>query len=189
MRADKLGAIYRAAAKLFATRGFERTSVDEIATTAGVAKGTIFYHYKSKDELFREMLERGMAHLTAQTGAALQATPDPLDALCAVIEIQTKLLHENPEFFRIALSELWGDQERQQALRQALAVYLQQIQTVAAKGMALGRIKAVSPETVADVIFGMTSVAAFHLLLAPVPRQVDQVVAELQAVLRAGITG
>lgn len=188
MREDKLGAIYRAAATLFATRGFERTSVDEIAAQAGVAKGTIFYHYKSKDDLFREMLERGMARLRDSVSAGIQGTTDPVEALCAVVAIQTRLLHENPDFFRIALAELWGDQGRQQALRTALAGYLEQIQGLAARGMESGQIKAVSPETVADVIFGMTSVAAFHLLLAPVPRQVDQVIAELQAVLRTGIS-
>jgi TetR/AcrR family transcriptional regulator len=187
MREDKLGAIHRAAAKLFAERGFERTSVDEIAAQAGVAKGTIFYHFKSKDDLFRQMLDRGMAHLTQSVRAVLEANPDPVEALCAVIRIQTTLIHDNPEFFRIALAELWGDQDRQQELRQSVTIYLRQLQAIAAAGMAAGQIKAVTPETVADVIFGMTSVAAFHLLLAPVKRPVATVVEELQGILRAGI--
>jgi hypothetical protein len=128
-----------------------------------------------------------MACLTQAVGEALAANPDPVEALCAVISIQTTLIHDNPEFFRIALAELWGDQERQQALRLAVDGYMKQLQAIAAAGMEAGQIKAVSPETVADVIFGMTSVAAFHLLLVPVKRPVASVIAELQAILRAGI--
>ena len=44
--------------ELFYRKGFGRVGVDEIATSAGVTKRTLYYHFKSKDELLASMLER-----------------------------------------------------------------------------------------------------------------------------------
>jgi TetR/AcrR family transcriptional regulator len=187
MREDKLGAIFRAAASLFSTRGFERTSVDEIAAQANVAKGTIFYHYKSKDDLFRRMYERGVSQLTRAVEEALAVESDPLEALCAVVRIQTTLIHANPEFFRIVLAEIWGDQERQQALREALNRYFTLVKDLAAEGIRQGRIRTVTPTAIADMVFGMTAVASLRLLFSPQQHDLEAVIGDLQSFLRIGI--
>lgn len=55
--AAKLALVRRAAEELFKTRGFDGVAIDEIAAAAGVSKVTIYKHFGSKDELFREAVE------------------------------------------------------------------------------------------------------------------------------------
>ena len=51
--------IFEASMKLFAEKGYEATSVEEITATVGVAKGTLYYHFSSKEEIFNFLIEEG----------------------------------------------------------------------------------------------------------------------------------
>jgi AcrR family transcriptional regulator len=55
---SKKEVILKAAAKLFSEKGFKYTSMAELSRITGAAEGTIFYHFKSKEELFLTILER-----------------------------------------------------------------------------------------------------------------------------------
>ncbi|MBB6459329.1 TetR/AcrR family transcriptional regulator [Flammeovirga kamogawensis] len=55
---DKKEQIIEVATKLFAKKGFENTSISEVCETAGVSKGLIFHHFKSKNGLLREIFSR-----------------------------------------------------------------------------------------------------------------------------------
>ena len=55
---SKKEVILKAAAKLFSEKGFKFTSMAELSRITGAAEGTIFYHFKSKEELFLSILER-----------------------------------------------------------------------------------------------------------------------------------
>ena len=46
--------------KLFAEKGYDATSIEEITATVGVAKGTLYYHFSSKEEIFNFLVEEGM---------------------------------------------------------------------------------------------------------------------------------
>lgn len=52
--------IYEAAAMLFRRKGYTGTSMQDIADEVGILKGSIYYHFSSKDEIFREVLNRGI---------------------------------------------------------------------------------------------------------------------------------
>lgn len=52
--------------KLFSRFGFQKTSMDEIAKTARKAKGSLYYHFASKEELFKEVVSREMSVLKNQ---------------------------------------------------------------------------------------------------------------------------
>ena len=54
----KKQAILEAATRLFSVKGFKDTSMAELSKMIGVAQGTIFYHFKNKEELFLAVLER-----------------------------------------------------------------------------------------------------------------------------------
>jgi len=187
MAEDKLAAIFAAALELFSSQGFDKTSVDEVAARAKVAKGTIFYHYRSKEELFNHMIQRGLDRLVGAVRADLAGESDPLEGLRKVVRMQTLMLYQHPEFFRLLLSEVWGSQERQRLLRAGLRPYFELLEDLAGRGVRTGQLRPISPSTVADIIFGMTSMAAYHLLLNPTPQPPDEVIAELQTALIFGI--
>lgn len=54
---DKKEIIFHEATRLFAEKGYKETSMGEVAKLTGVAQGTIFYHFKSKEDLFLAILE------------------------------------------------------------------------------------------------------------------------------------
>ena len=51
-------AILSVSAKLFLEKGFDKTSMQDIATTAGISKGAIYHHFKSKDEIIKSVMEK-----------------------------------------------------------------------------------------------------------------------------------
>lgn len=72
-RKDTKDRILSAAYRLFYKRGFSRVSVDAIADLAGVTKRTIYYHFKSKDEIIATVMEVQHVHLMAQFHSWLES--------------------------------------------------------------------------------------------------------------------
>ena len=52
--------IFETAMKLFSEKGYEATSVEEITAVVGVAKGTLYYHFSNKEEIFNFLVEEGI---------------------------------------------------------------------------------------------------------------------------------
>lgn len=69
---DKKQEIIRAAIKLFATSGYERTSISTICEYANVSKGGLFHHFKNKEELLREVFVR-MEQIVNEVGDKVDA--------------------------------------------------------------------------------------------------------------------
>ena len=65
--------ILDAARAEFARLGVGETTVDHIARAAGVAKGTVYLYYRSKDEILQQLLDRDLAELRDETIPAIQA--------------------------------------------------------------------------------------------------------------------
>ena len=52
--------IFETSMKLFAEKGYDATSIEEITSVVGVAKGTLYYHFSSKEEIFEFLVEEGV---------------------------------------------------------------------------------------------------------------------------------
>ncbi len=91
----KRDAILAAALDLFGRYGFRRTSIDDIARQAGVAKGTVYLHVENKEALFRtlarSMLDAVLAN--ARAAAARRGTP-VAERLTAVLDAKFGFFHE-----------------------------------------------------------------------------------------------
>ncbi|WP_462186711.1 MULTISPECIES: TetR/AcrR family transcriptional regulator [unclassified Frankia] len=85
-RIDKRAAILDAAFDVFARRGYEQTSVKEIADEANVAKTTVYSHLEDKEHLFRQTMAAAAAAALAENLAALDRLRDPGDDLRAALE-------------------------------------------------------------------------------------------------------
>ena len=78
----RCGQILESARQAFVKTGVAKTSVSTIARSAGIAKGTIYLYYKSKDDILRQLLDADLAELEAETVPAITnegALPDRLD--------------------------------------------------------------------------------------------------------------
>ncbi len=64
--ADKHEAILRAAIKVFARKGYFNSKVADIAGEAGIADGTVYLYFKSKDEILHSVFDRAMEEFIAE---------------------------------------------------------------------------------------------------------------------------
>lgn len=78
-RADKRNLITEAAIEVFADKGFHQARVSDIAKRAGVADGTIYLYFKSKEDLLLSIFEQKMDELLVGLTAALAVSADPID--------------------------------------------------------------------------------------------------------------
>jgi AcrR family transcriptional regulator len=101
-RAATVAAVLASARRLFAERGFEATSIDDIAEGAGVAKGAVYHHFDSKEAIFTRVLEGVQAEIAGTPPPAEAAAGDLADQMAAGVE-HYLLTASGPGFRRILL--------------------------------------------------------------------------------------
>ncbi len=82
-RAATMEAILTAARRLFGTRGFAATTMDEIAGAAGIAKGAVYHHFKTKEAVFEAVFDQVSRDLVVEIDSAARAEKDVLAAMVA----------------------------------------------------------------------------------------------------------
>src|SRR5262247_4323097 len=80
-RGEKREAILRAATDVFAERGFFNAQVADVARAAGVAAGTVYLYFRSKDDLLVQLFERTTREAFAEARAAAAEVRDPAERL------------------------------------------------------------------------------------------------------------
>src|SRR5678815_5268820 len=90
---DKRERILAAAERIFARHGFFAARVSEIAKEAGVADGTIYLYFKSKDDLLISLFEQRMTQVNEALRKAIDGVP-PRDQLHAFIRAYLQLVHD-----------------------------------------------------------------------------------------------
>ena len=82
-RAERREQILAAATRAFARAGFAATTLDDIATAAGVSRAILYRHFDSKTDLYRAVLDRARARLASAVGTS-DFAPDSVDKLLGV---------------------------------------------------------------------------------------------------------
>jgi len=91
---DVKNLIIESATKFFSKFGFNKTRVDEIARHTHKAKGVIYYYFKSKEELFNEVLKQELGSVQAELSQIIIEGSDSLTTLKEYILVRLKLLHD-----------------------------------------------------------------------------------------------
>lgn len=101
-----------AAAAVFARRGFPDADVQEIADSCGVAKGTVYFYFPSKEKLFLAAVDRVMADLRDTVLAAARDVPDQLDRIAAAIRAFLSYFKDHPNHAELLIIERAEFRER-----------------------------------------------------------------------------
>jgi AcrR family transcriptional regulator len=171
-REDRRRQIMQAAEKLFSSRRFHEITTDEVARAAGVGKGTMYRHFRDKDDLFFQTAMAGFDELCDLLHERVaQADPFPEQLLSACREIVE--FFENrwqlfrmmqAEEFRLALSK-GAVYERWMEHRKKLIVALAEIIRC---GVSEGQVRGdVPPEVLANFLMGMLRTRTRDLKGAP----------------------
>ena len=82
------GKLLQMAAHLFRSKGYERTTVRDLAAAIGIQSGSIFHHFKSKEEILRSVMEETIVYNTALMRAALAEAQGTRERLLALIRCE-----------------------------------------------------------------------------------------------------
>jgi TetR/AcrR family transcriptional regulator, fatty acid metabolism regulator protein len=153
---DKRERILNAAVRVLAKKGFHSTRISEVAKAAGVADGTIYLYFKSKDELLVSLFEDRVERLLAFLEADLPRSGTASDKLRRIIELQLGLLEgerDLAEVLTVILRQSTKLMKKYAAPK--FNAYLDSIARVVADGQATGELRGdVSPHLVARAMFG-----------------------------------
>ena len=100
-REARVEAILNAALKVFAARGFQEATIDEVAEEAELGKGTIYYYFPSKEAILKELVETTVDHHFNGIRERVRQAANPLEVAMAIIDGFVANYQKQPELFRL----------------------------------------------------------------------------------------
>jgi TetR/AcrR family transcriptional regulator len=164
--------ILAAAALEFAERGFAGARVDRIARRARVNKAMLYYHFKSKDRLYKTLLRQMFSRAAERLQAIAAAAAPPPEKLDRAIEAIATFIEEHAFFPAIMLREVAeGGAHLDRATLTALASVPRAFGAIVQEGVAAGNFRPVHP---VFAYFSMVAPIVFFLAGAPIRTEISQ---------------
>src|SRR6185436_16852166 len=167
---DKRERILAAAERIFARHGFFAARVSEIAKEAGVADGTIYLYFKSKDDLLISLFESRMKQVNNLLRTAVAGRPPP-EQLRALIRVYLRMVSDEPAAVEVLTIELRQSSKFMKEYENPqFADFLRMLGGIIASGQATGEFDAAVPSHIAArMIFGILDELALAWVLAKQP--------------------
>ena len=164
---DKRERILTAAERIFARHGFFAAKVSDVAKEAGVADGTIYLYFKSKDDLLISLFERRMQQVNETLAGAVKGK-SPREQLRALIRTYLQLVHDEPTAAEVLTIELRQSSKFMKEYENPVfADFLRLLGGIIAAAQDKGEITTQIPSQVAArMIFGMLDELALSWVLA-----------------------
>jgi AcrR family transcriptional regulator len=118
-KARNRAALLEAAARVYARRGFDGATIDEVAEEAGFTKGAVYSHFGSKENLLVALLDEHLAAQIAEQIALFDPTRDTWERPRIGADRWMEELRRDPDPFRLFV-ELWVRAQRDEGLRERL---------------------------------------------------------------------
>lgn len=155
--------IFETSMKLFSEKGYDATSIEEITATVGVAKGTLYYHFSSKEEIFNFLVEEGMKLLKNSIEIKTSRCSTTIDKLRAVSLIQLKAVLKYENLLTIVMSQVWGNEPRNIFCKNKVIEYISVIEKIIKEGQKEGDFFDCNSELMASEIFSLTCSTMIYL--------------------------
>lgn len=148
--------IIEAAIRVFARNGYYNSRVSDIAREAGIASGTIYLYFKTKDEILVTLFREKMAEWVAHVRGEIASEPDAVAKLHRLVALHFSVLERHPELAEVVQVELrQGQKFFRGASAHEVSAYFDLIGSVIQEGIAAGQVRPDVPVKVATkVLFG-----------------------------------
>jgi len=166
---DKRAAIIRAAIRVFAHNGYFNSKVADIAREAGVADGTVYLYFKSKEEILHSIFDRSVDEAIADARKQLDAISDPREKLRQIARLHLERLGADRDLAVVFQVELRGSTKFMEEFSAAgFAEYLALIRSAFEEGQRAGVFRAdLNAKIVAKILFGALDEMATNWILSP----------------------
>lgn len=153
---DKREAILRAATKVFADKGYFNSKVADIAKEAGIADGTVYLYFKSKEEILHSIFNRAMDEFISESREEIEKIEKVEDRLRKIAELHLEKLGADREKAVVFQVELRGSTKfMEEFSATGFASYLDIIRKTIEEGQNQGVFrKDMHPITCAKILFG-----------------------------------
>jgi TetR/AcrR family transcriptional regulator, fatty acid metabolism regulator protein len=168
LEGDKREAILRAATDVFASGGFFNSQVADVARAAGVAAGTVYLYFRSKDDLLVSIFDRTMREWIEEGRASVAPITDPVERLRAIARVHLDRMGRDRSLavvFQVELRQSTKFMERFSST--LLRDYLGQIRAAIEDGQKRGLFRTdLNATSVAKVFFGALDEMATNWILS-----------------------
>ena len=153
---DKPQQIIEAAVRVFAREGYYNSRVSDIAREAGIAAGTIYLYFRTKDDILVTLFRDKMAEFVGALRKAIAGEPDAASKVRRLVSLHFRMLEENPDLAEVVQVELrQGQKFFRGASSQEIGAYFALIGSVLEEGVAERRFRSDLPVKVATkMLFG-----------------------------------
>jgi TetR/AcrR family transcriptional regulator, fatty acid metabolism regulator protein len=179
--ADKREAILRAATRVFARNGYFNSKVADIASAAGVADGTVYLYFKSKEEILHSIFDRSVDEAVAEARKQMASLDDPREKLRRIAHLHLERLGADRDLAIVFQVELRGSTKFMEEFSAAgFAEYLSLIRDTIEEGQQAGVFRlGLSAKIVSKILFGALDEMATNWILSKrrykLPPMADQV--------------
>jgi TetR/AcrR family fatty acid metabolism transcriptional regulator len=166
--ADKREAILRAAISVFAHNGYFNSKVADIAREAGVADGTVYLYFKSKEDILHSIFDRSVDEAVAEARKQLETLSEPREKLRQIATLHLERLGADRDLAVVFQVELRGSTKFMEEFSAAgFAEYLALIRSTIEEGQRAGVFRAdLNAKVVAKILFGALDEMATNWILS-----------------------
>lgn len=166
--ADKREAILRAAITVFAHNGYFNSKVADIAREAGVADGTVYLYFKSKEEILHSVFDRSVEEALAEAKEKIESISDPREKLRQIAYLHLERLGADRDLAVVFQVELRGSTKFMEEFSAAgFAEYLSLIRSTFEEGQEAGLFRPdLNAKVVSKILFGALDEMATNWILS-----------------------
>ncbi|MDX6613057.1 MAG: TetR/AcrR family transcriptional regulator, fatty acid metabolism regulator protein [Blastocatellia bacterium] len=165
---DKREAILRAATSVFASNGYFNSKVADIAKAAGVADGTVYLYFKSKEEILHSIFDRSVDGAVADARRQLEELDDAREKLRRIALLHLERLGADRDLAIVFQVELRGSTKFMEEFSAAgFAEYLALIRSTFEEGQRSGAFrKELNAKVMAKILFGALDEMATNWIIS-----------------------
>jgi TetR/AcrR family fatty acid metabolism transcriptional regulator len=167
--ADKREAILRAAIRVFSQNGYFNSKVADIAREAGIADGTVYLYFKSKEEILHSIFDRAMEEFITEGKREIETISEADKRLRRIAQLHLERLGDDRDLAIVFQVELRGSIKFMQEFSAAgFAEYLDIIQQTIVEGQNTGVFrKNLNPTICSKILFGALDEMVTNWILSP----------------------
>jgi AcrR family transcriptional regulator len=184
------GRVYEVAAEVFHRKGYDNTSMSDVAEAAGLTKAGLYHHISSKESLLYTVLDYGLDLTQSYVVEPLRAIPDPVERLKTMIELHLRLVLEERNLEVTGLlhecKTMSNFDKRKINLRKK--AYVRMTTALIEEVVQKHNIKTVNPKLAAFALLGMLN-WTYQWYKASSPIRCDEIVQNFQHIFLQGILG